>query len=394
MVGRALKLTLAGLVLLALAPGAALAGALVQEFNDSIYRTDGNSDNNVKILEDSWKGVKIKPRAGSAIPSVEFDVSSVSGVDYGNRVAEYGSAMEAKRSDLAKAAGLFLTGLAKTKDMNQHQYFLAGLVECYEGQNNPDEMRKYIRKMVAIKPAPRLIYDVYLKLGRSYLALRDYAAAETAYGEAEAFFAVLEKKAMRITKPGVRKKVTLYRLWAKYWKIYSLEKQGKTKIEGRTGAARGYNLFTSEATGHPRLVGMARIGMARCDSVIGKHDAAIKALEKIRDDLRAAAKKDPTTIQVLPAAYVALGDVSFNKLDYRRARWYYLKVIVRYSADRAALARAHFQAAQCYEKLGASPTREREAIRRALRHYRIVKSEFRDCLEHAQARERLNKLES
>jgi tetratricopeptide (TPR) repeat protein len=378
-----------GAALAVLVSGAAFAQGAGDDLNDSVHLED-NSATNVKILEDSWKGVSFLLREG--IPPTFQAVDRVKSTEYGNRVEEYAQAVEAlRKGDCSGAERLFSAGLGKTKDAKQHQYFYAGLIEAAEGQNKPEAVRGYVKKMLSIKPAPRLIYDAYLKLGESYLKEGKFAEAETGYGQALKFFEGLEGQASTLGKAGVRNVVKRYRLRAKYWKIFCMEKQGKAKIEGSDGAKRAYNLFESEATGNPVLVYKAKIGMARCEAAIGRYDLALQSLTTIVKDLRAADPAEGGGAAALPEALVSLGDVHFLKLDYHQARWYYLTVIVRYAEDRAMLARAHYMAGMCYEKLR-DKAREREAIPRALRHYEIVVKEFQDCVERSAAEERLEKL--
>jgi len=396
MIRRAAKRAALCLGLLVAAPWAALAGAPgpMEDLNDTVH-TNNTSQPNVTVVEDTWKRVKIKHRTG---PTANFPVHDVQGVDYGDRVTEYEEAREAMRAEkYQKAARLYANGLKKTKGKNQHQYFIAGLVDAYQAAGDVKEMRKAIRRMVGIKPAPRLIYDVYLKLGASFLREGDFAGAEKAFDQTIKFFVALEKKAMSVPAAGVRKKVQLYVLKAKYGRIFSLEKQDK--IEGRAGAQRAYDLFTSDAASHRELVHKARIAIGRCLATVAvKQDTpekkargfkrAIDHLKRLIDPKSASRVSE----RVLPAAYVALGDIYFNKLDYPQARWYYLKVTVRYAGDRAALARAHYQAGRCYEALSKGTVRERDAVKRALRHYKIVGDGFRDSLEHSLAKDRLQKL--
>jgi tetratricopeptide (TPR) repeat protein len=386
-----------GAALAVLLPAAALAGAVPEEANDSVHLVD-NSQTNVKIVEDDWKGVKVT-RANVEIPMA---VNRVRTTEYSDRVTQYDQGLEAlRKQDYPKAVSLLAAGMKKTRDLKQRQYFQVALIECYEGQKRPEEMRKQIRKMVDParrnpKKAPRLIYDAYLKLGRSLLLEGKYSKAEGAFGEAYDFFKKLEELARKKeTKAlaGVIDYVKGYRLKAGYWKIFSMEQQGKAKIEGHRGARRAYDLFAFEATGHLRLVNMAKIGRARCDAKLGKTDSALKALKEMEKDLSDPKKLAKAGAGAVPAVYVALGDVYFLKLDYRNARWYYLTVIVQHSTDRAMVARAHYMAGRCYEALRKT-VREREAIPRALRHYTIVTKEYQDSLEYVKAKDRQRELKA
>ncbi|MHC4916983.1 MAG: hypothetical protein ACYTGB_15995, partial [Planctomycetota bacterium] len=85
-----------GAALALLVAGPAFCGeAAEEEFNDSVHMED-NSAVNVKIIEDSWKGVTYKPR-GDNVPPITIDVSRVKGTEYANRAAEYEKGMEALR---------------------------------------------------------------------------------------------------------------------------------------------------------------------------------------------------------------------------------------------------------------------------------------------------------
>jgi len=386
--GRAISLAVAA-SLLALS---AWAGQAPEELNDSVHLED-NSATNVRIVEDDWKGVKIQPRVGKNVDLMAFAVNRVNSTEYGNRAAEYDKGMdELRKGNHKDAIRLLNVGLRKTSDAKQKQYFYAGLVECYEASGDANAMRGAIRKLVPRDPknAPRLIYDAYLKLGNSYLREGNFAKAEESYKAAYEFFKNLEGiSRQQKTLSGVLDYIKAFRLKAKYWMIYSMERQGVSKIKDRSGARRAYDLFAFEATGKPGLVNLAKIGRARCDAILGKVEQARKALGKLQEELG----KTKDGMKVLPAVYVALGDVAFAEGDYRKARWYYLSVIVKHSGNRDMVARSHFMAGQCYEKLR-EKVREREALPRALRHYTIVAREFQDSLEHAAARKRMEAIKA
>ncbi len=372
--------------------GAFCGQPAAEELNDSVHLAD-NSATNVKIVEDDWKGVKIKPRAGRNVDLMAFAVSRVRSTEYGDRAPQYDQGMDAlRKGNVDNAINLLKKGLGKTRDVKQKQYFYAGLVDCYEAKNDAKAMRDAIKKLIPRDPktAPRLVYAVYIKLGMSYLREANYAEAERTFKQAYDFFKNLESLA-RTQKalPGVVDYIKVFRLQAGYWKIYSMEKQGATKIKDRTGARRAYDLFAFEATGNPKLVNLAKIGRARCDAVLGKIEDAKKTLGGLEKDLLKA--KDGK--QALPSVYVALGDVAFIELDYSKARWYYLSVIVKHSADRTMVGRAHYMAGRCYEKLRET-ARERDAVPRALRHFSIVAKEFKDSLEHADAKKRMEAIKA
>ena len=379
-----------GFLAMALSAGRASAGEPpAEEFSDTAHVNE-NSTPNIKVIEDSWKGVTIQHGSG---PQPFFSIDNVQGIDYGERASEYETALEAKRAGkYDKAAKSFEAGLRKTKakDKVQHQYFLMGMIECYDLAGNAEEMRKAVKAMVKIDPAPRLIYEAYPKLGESYFRAGDFENALKAYQEAQKFFEARADEAQKLILGGVVKKNQLTKTTCQLWTIRCKESLGRID-----DARNEYENLIIRGDRYPNLADQAKIGIGRClaaDAAKKEKPTdqdwarATKHLEKLLDPKN----KEGVQPSAMPAVYLALGDIYFNKLDYPQARWYYLKVTVQYAADRAVLARAHFQAGRCYEALKKD---ERSTwFKGALRHYKIVEKEFEDSLEHSQAKERLEEL--
>jgi tetratricopeptide (TPR) repeat protein len=375
-------------MLKALAALAALAAAPAgEEPNDTVHLLD-NSATNVLIVEDSWREVGYKVKVEN-VDAMRVPVNRVKGTEYADRPAQYDQGMDAlRKGEYDKAEKLLVAGLAAARDKKQHQYFLAGLIDCCQAQRKYEDLRKYARKMAEIKPAARLIYEARLKLGDSYLREAKYGEALKAFDEALEHFKALREEARKTALPGVSEYVNGYRLQAGYWRLFSMEREAKdANLTGRQ-----YDIFSSDAKSSDlEIYYLCRLGYVRCRAAADKPDEARQELAKVQEEVSRLKPGDKVRQAVMPAVQLALGDLSYNQLDYRQARWYYLKVIVQFATDRASVARAHVMTGMCYEKLR-DEAREKEAVARALRHYQTVVQEHQDSVDFAVAKERLDKL--
>jgi TolA-binding protein len=406
------QLLTAGLLMAALlaAPEAARAGqppvkgpagpapgpAQQEEFND-IIRLNSLNNNNVltpvKVIEDRWDAVVYK-MAGVMADGVPCPSETVEGVDYASRPAEYTKAQDLKRSGkFADAVKAFDDGLRKLKatEASQRQYFLLGKIECFAAQRKPEEAHKLVQEMLAASKdnPPRLILEAYLKLCSVWFQSGKFPEAEKACEEAVKFLKDLTKKAGGGGKAALEKYINRYHLEAKLWRIRCLEMQGMVAGPSpEKSAESAYQLFPSQdgAALYPELLIQAEIGLARCMILRKAYAEAIGYLED--REKKGLEGRPAAVVNALPAVYTALGDAYRAKagserkdeLDYPKARWYYLKVVVQYPTDRTALARAYYGAGLCYEAL-AQQARERPAEERKRKMFETVAKDYPDLLE-------------
>lgn len=367
------------------------------DLNDVVH-ANNTSTANVKIVSDNWDGITVRIQGNNTL---FFPTDTITGVEYAQRPAEYDTAATAKNAgQYAEAASLLekaLKGL-KADALPQRQYFLTAVIECYEAlmASQPDQqnqtrekLRAAAKAMVAIKPEPRLIYDAYLKLAESYLregTPESFKTAEETYKAALKLFTEMGSRKEVSGKRGVERFIERYALMARLGTIRCAEALGR--IDGAGGARSDYEVFPARAAGHNDLIGQAKLGYGRCLTARNP-DEGISYFKNLLGKVPAGA---------VPDVYCALGDAYLAKaqspkkdeLDYYWARWYYLKVVVQYSAGRATLARAHFGAGQCYSALGADPkVRESGAAAKAVREFEAVVRDFPDSPEYALAKAQL-----
>jgi len=396
---------LSGLVLAAglLAGGRSPAGqpppppppAQADDLNDVVHASN-TSTANVKIVSDNWDGITVRIQGNNTL---SFPVDTITGVEYAQRPREYDEAASARNAGrYADAAGLLEKGLKglKADTLPQRQYFLVGIIECCEAlmASQPDQqsqtrekLRAAAKEMIALKPEPRLIYDAYLKLANSYFqegGPDSFKTAEDTYKAALKLFTEMGGRKEISGKRGVERFIERYGLVARLGTIRCAEALGR--IDGAGGARPEYEVFPARAAGHTDLIGQAKLGYGRCLAARNP-DEGISYFKDLLGKVPAAA---------VPDVYCALGDAYLVKaespkkdeLDYYWARWYYLKVVVQYSAARDTLARAHFGAGKCYEALGAA-VRESGAAAKAVREFETVVKDFPDSPEYALAKGRL-----
>jgi len=361
-----------------------------EEYNDIVRQDNNNPATNVKVIADSWDGVQVKlPGGGATANTSLFTSDTVEGVDYASKPAEYEKAMELLRAGkFVDAIKAFDEGMRRLRagDAPQRQYFILGKIECFAALRKPDDVRKLVDEMLSAgrDNPPRLIFEAYLKLGASYFQARDFAKAEDAYKRAVTLFDSLEAKARSSGKGGLEKFVNRYALEAKLNRIRCMEELKQLDGPEATGADMAYQVFPARAAGHADLVARAEVGRGRCMILRKDYAGALRYLEGLTKKVPEAA---------LPLVFCAMGDAylarasseNSDELDYYQARWYYLKVVVQYPTDRAALARAYYGAGLCYEGLG----RESDALARKVRMFETVTKEFPDSPEYLLASEKL-----
>ncbi len=372
------------------APAVGAEPAQPEEYNDIVRQDNNNPATNVKVIADSWEGVQVKlPGGGATANTSLFTSDTVEGVDYASKPAEYEKAMELMRAGkFVDAIKAFDDGLKKLKgdDAPQRQYFILGKIECLVTLRKPDDVRKLVDEMLAAGKdnPPRLIFDAYLKLGASYFQSRDFTKAHDAYKRAATLFESLEAKARSSGKGGLEKFVNRYVLEAKLNRIRCMEELRQLDGPEATGADMAYQVFPARAAGHPDLVAQAEVGRGRCMILRKDYAGALKYLEGLTKKVPEAAL--PLVLCAMGDAYLArASSENPDELDYYQARWYYLKVVVQYPTDRAALAHAYYGAGLCYEGLA----RESDALARKIRMFETVTREFSDSPEYLLASEKL-----
>jgi tetratricopeptide (TPR) repeat protein len=361
--------------------------------NDTVHLGD-NSAMNVKIVQDDWRGVRFKTSLAEKSPVIFQAVNRVVGTEYGDILPEFDQGQVAiNKREYEKAVKLFSAGLKKEKDSKRKQYYLVGLADAHLKLGQVDEARKQFKMLVSITPAPRLIYDSYLKYADTFAREKKYAEAEKIFKNASEFFKKLgdSKDAPRGVKPYIRK----FRFTALLNCLLMIERQGE-KVMAEKRLKSQWNLFIARsAAGTPKLNLLGKLGKARALSASGEDKEAIDLVEKVLKESKKAKLSRSDLTELLAYGNLAKGDVSFKKLDYHQARWYYLSVIVRFSGNRAIEAQSHLKAGLCYEKLASSKVnRESDGLGKAARHYKIIVGSYQDSLEALQAKDRLEALNS
>ncbi|HOX08631.1 MAG TPA: hypothetical protein PK280_19710, partial [Planctomycetota bacterium] len=375
---------------LALAMGSAVAlagqpAAPVQqeEFNDTILLTNNNPVTPIRIVEDRWDAVVYRlpggPAEGNFCPA-----DTVESVVFASRPSEYDKALELKRAGKSDEAIKALDdGMKKlgAKDSAQRQYFQMAKIECLLVKRDPAGVGRLVDEMLAAGKdnPPRMIFQAYEAFAAANFQNRKFPETEKVCTAAGELFKKLEDKARSGGKEGLAKMVNRHRLGVKLLCIQCLELQGKIEGPSADSAAElAYQLYPSQdgAAVYPDLIAQADIGRGRCMALRKNQDfdGALKHLEGLE-------KKVPTS--GLSSLYAAMGDIYVaragsekkDELDWYQARWYYLKVVVQYPDDRAALAKAYYGAGVCFEALAKEGPRASERRRKM---FETVKKDFPD----------------
>ena len=116
----------------------------------------------------------------------------------------------------------------------------------------------------------------------------------------------------------------------------------------------------SRTRSFPRVNLLAALGMARALWQEGKYDESFKEFKDLVEEAEKAGIRD-----ILAGAYAGLGDCHFEKKEYRRALWEYLRVTVQYFDAREYVPKATYRAGLCYLSIAEKEPRNKGAAKMA-----------------------------
>ena len=373
------RAALAGVLAALLADGEALCQGGGEEFSDQIVRVMGPRASSVKVLKDNWQGVVAKHQ----VADITVPVDQVKDVVYGNAPSKFTRAKRnAKMGAFTPAIGEFgelQASYAEFPWMKQYALDWLGYCHLYRGkQGDLAKSRASFEKLLNEVPDTRFIFQAMLYKADTYYYEENWTGARSAYEAARRKFETLSREAK---VRSVQKYCMKRSREAEYWAVrvieatrdYERAKSSYSQLEVRTDDAE--------------VKIKAQAGVGRCLLRLRMYDQAQKLYEKM---IKEADKAGDSS--VLGQAYCGLGDCHYEKKDYSRSRWNYLKVVVRdFTAERNYVAKAHLFAGRCYERLG-SERKEKGALQRAKRHYKVVLDEYSDSIWKPDAEQALRRL--
>lgn len=352
-----------GAVLLLAIAGAAPGQEEDVQLDDEIILKNGPPRIRVKILEDTWQGVKY--RMGKRLMPQTVPVNNVASVRYAEqpgRWADFAEYATTKRF-YSKAIIYFNKKLERLQGepwRGQYIFFYLGYAHLQRGDTAKDyeEARKNFEML---KSGPykdsRFIFQAYKGIGDSYYSENRYDEAIDAYKKARKKFVAMAQKA---GSDPVQRYCQWWAHKSEYARIRVVEETDPETAKSQ------YDRLASKARNFPDIVSLCRAGVGRSLIKTKQYPRAIKRFEAMIEEARNSGED-----AALSGAYVGLGDCYYANKDYIRARYNYLRVIVLYFQDEQYLMQAHYFAGRCYEKL-AEDRREPDAKKWACRHFRIL----------------------
>jgi len=360
------RAVLTGAFAAVLAGGSSLAQMGQDEFSDQIVRNQGPGATNIKIEKDTWEGA-----VGKAHPSgvIKVPAEQVKDVIYGSAPPGFSKAKRnAKRGALSSAIRDFEQLLGKVKEPPQlKQYVLYWLGYCYLYRGKQGDLaksRKYFTQLMSEVKDTRFVYQAMLYKADTYYYEQNWSGAKRAYQEAMSKFESLGRTA---SGSSLQRYCMKRAREAEYWGVRVIEAQGE--YEKAKSAYGQLEVRTDDADVRIK----AQAGRGRCLLRLGLYSEAKKLYERMIEQGTKAGDSE-----VLGQAYCGLGDCYYEEKDYSRARWNYLKVVVRYyTVEPNYVAKAHLFAGRCYVRLA---KQERDAMVKAKRHLKIVLEEYPDSI--------------
>jgi len=314
-----------------LTPLALVAAALVgTALADEVVLTDKTKIPNCTVLSENAKEVQIDLNADGVADRV-VPTEQVATVQYADRSLEYRQAVLFMKSGKYAQAVTAFQAISKAAGGSSWQatyadYHAAVGLQRW-AQSDPTkavEAVKALRAFVSRRADSRFIYPARLSLAEAYLV-------QGKLGEVRRLAeAVVGEKPK--TPWGERARLLLARV--------------KLGQNDAAGAAKAFDavLATVTDTQSP----------AWAEATVGK-GLALLALDKLDDAERLLGDLIETTkdSSVRARAYNALGDAHFKKGAFAEARLNYLRVVLLYfQADAVEHAKALYQAAECFRRLG------------------------------------------
>jgi len=358
----------------------AQAGAFGQgqdEFADQIIRKTGPRASSIKIVKDTWQGVTGKHSSGAEI---SVSVDQVKDTIYGNAPATFAQAKRnAKRGAYSSAIKELEALTAEFKNhpwMKQYVLYYLGRSCLYRGKTGDfAKAREHIDRLLREVPDTRYVFDAMIFKADAYYYEENWSSAQRAYDEAKNKFNSLGRQASSTVQRFCFNRAGE----AEYLSIVVIEAQRQYEK-----AKSAYTRLVG-VTNDPDIRIKAKAGIGRCLLRLNLYSDAKRLYEGMI--------KEATRVgndEVLGQAYTGLGDCYYEEKDYSRARWNYLKVIVRYNdTNPDDVAKAHLFAGRCYARLA---RQERGAVERAKRHLRIVVKEYKNSIWVQDAKNTLKSL--
>lgn len=330
-----------------------------------ILRKSGPVEKAIEIVKDDAGDFKYKPAGGNRTIDLEstdvLDVVWEAADDlYLNGVdlladGEYENAINSLQAMLAKTTDDIFKRYVSTALIRAH-------VEAGAGDTASSQNQKAItaaEQFLADNDKARLAADVRLLLGRAQMQAGDHDAAEQT-------FKSLENDARAAYGQD-------WEVRAKHWGARNLEAKGnfaeaKNLYESLANTAkRTAELATEGSLLHTEMSNLEQVGLVRqgvCLLEDNKLDDAERYYDKMRRDAERAGD-----MALLGGAHNGLGLVAFRQGDYKKARFQFLLVSVKYFHNPEQTLAALYWIGECFEKLdGVEPG----ARARATDYYREV----------------------
>ncbi len=383
---------------------------------DIIRRQDGSELEGVQILQDNYIEVKYKTHRMTASMRA-FDVKEIEYADattkddyylkamYNIRKGRWSKAVERLREALEKdQIDKKTRRVGKEPWGKEYAYFWLGYCEYETGEYA--KAREHLAMAIEANPKSRFLFEAMSRIALCYAEEKNFAEAEKALDAARKRFQEYKDEVKNISVDYSKfadRQLALCELTRAKMLLRRADAEFKERGKGDYDRVRSVAqsvitmcmLDNQDIQAEAKeLIREALIGMQRFDEVLAYCKRIVEDYKRsLNPDLQAG----------LPGAYIGMGDALFgialqreaegilegeqgSRFKFAEARDKYLRVIVEYFDNQEFLAKANYMAGICCKRL---KDVEKDAMERAIRHWKTVVEEFPDSAFKQKAEEEL-----
>ena len=370
----------AAVVVLGMLPVLAAVPA-AEQAQDRIERVKGVALSHVKVVEDTWRQVK----AQHGLLTTSEPACNVRDVRYACEPKTY---VDGRNFGAAGDYRLALKNLiyCLRNDINEQNavlkqylyYYIAYYYVKYAGEGAFEKARRYLDMLFKEIPDSRFLPDALILYADTYYHEGDhFQEALEAYQRAYDRLMQMAREVRGEHQVYLKGKAN----YARYRKAECMMLLGR-----HAEAKQEFQAVRGRTAAFPRVNLLASLGVARSLWQEKKYEEAFREFKATVERAEAAGVRD-----ILAGAYAGLGDCYFEKKDYRRALWYYLKVMVQYFDAQEYVPKATYLAGRCWLKI-AEEGKGGEGARAMARYYLQKAAAMKDSVWAEQAQKVLDNL--